>query len=178
MRRAWLVVFYSGTKTGGYMRKFWLVVVTLCAVIGRLSVSIAWAENQQVDRYVMMLRTNLKAEKATIIVNNMHFTEAETNAFWPVYQQYQKELSKLGDEKVALIEDYAAHLNTIDDKKAKELTTRAMTIEEQRLHLVKKYIDEFSKVLSAKQVARFFQLEMQMQRIVDIQVAAELPLVQ
>jgi hypothetical protein len=141
------------------MRKFWSVL-TLCAVIGGVGVVSVRAEESQVDRYVTLLRTDLKAEKAAVIVKNMHFTEAETNAFWPVYQQYQKDLSKLGDEKVALIKDYAAHLNAIDD------------------NLVKKYIDEFSKVLPAKQVARFFQLEMQMQRLVDIQVAAELPLVQ
>jgi len=159
------------------MRKFWKTAV-LCAVVGQLGAAVVRAEDKQVDRYVMMLRTDLKADKAAIIVNNMHFTEAEKDAFWPVYQNYQKELSKLGDERVALIKDYAAHLGTIDDEKAKELTARSMALEEQRLQLVKKYIDEFGKVLPAKQVARFFQLEMQMQRMVDIQVAAELPLVQ
>ena len=159
------------------MRKFWKTAV-LCAVVGQLGAAVVRAEDKQVDRYVMMLRTDLKADKAAIIVNNMHFTEAEKDAFWPVYQNYQKELSKLGDERVALIKDYAAHLGTIDDEKAKELTVRSMALEEQRLQLVKKYIDEFGKVLPAKQVARFFQLEMQMQRMVDIQVAAELPLVQ
>ena len=159
------------------MRKFWKTAV-LCAVVGQLGAAVVRAEDNQVDRYVMMLRTDLKADKAAIIVNNMHFTEAEKDAFWPVYQNYQKELSKLGDERVALIKDYAAHLGTIDDEKAKELTVRSMALEEQRLQLVKKYIDEFGKVLPAKQVARFFQLEMQMQRMVDIQVAAELPLVQ
>ena len=159
------------------MRKFWKTAV-LCAVVGQLGAAVVRAEDKQVDRYVMMLRTDLKADKAAIIVNNMHFTEAEKDAFWPVYQNYQKELSKLGDERVALIKDYAAHLGTIDDEKAQELTARSMALEEQRLQLVKKYIDEFGKVLPAKQVARFFQLEMQMQRMVDIQVAAELPLVQ
>ena len=159
------------------MRKFWKTAV-LCAVVGQLGAAVVRAEDKQVDRYVMMLRTDLKADKAAIIVNNMHFTEAEKDAFWPVYQNYQKEPSKLGDERVALIKDYAAHLGTIDDEKAKELTARSMALEEQRLQLVKKYIDEFGKVLPAKQVARFFQLEMQMQRMVDIQVAAELPLVQ
>jgi hypothetical protein len=158
------------------MKKFWMVVV-LCAVIVRLGAAMAWAEESQVDRYVMMLRSDLKAEKAAIVVNNMHFTEAETKAFWSVYRQFQKELSKVGDEKVALIKDYAAHLDAIDDNKAKELTMKAATIEQQRLDIDKKYIDEFSKVLSAKQVARFFQLEIQMQRMVDIQVAAELPLI-
>ena len=124
-----------------------------------------------------MLRTDLTAQKASIIVSNMHFTEAETEAFWPVYRKYNKELDKVGDAKVAVIKDYAAHLDSIDDKKAKELTAKALKVEEQRLHVIKKYIGEFGKVLSAKQVARFFQLEMQMQRMVDLQVAAELPLV-
>jgi len=76
-----------------------------------------------------------------------------------------------------VIKDYAAHLDSIDDKKAKELMANALNVEEQRLQVIKKYIGEFDKVLSAKQVARFFQLEMQMQRMVDLQVAAELPLV-
>jgi hypothetical protein len=48
-------------------------------------------------------------------------------------------------------------------------------MERQRLQGIKKYMGEFDKVLSARQVARFFQLEMQMQRMVDLQVAAELP---
>jgi hypothetical protein len=66
----------------------------------------------------------------------------------------------------------------LDDKTAADLTARALAMEEQRLQIIKKYIGEFGKVLPAKQVARFFQLEMQMQRMIDLQVAAELPLVQ
>ena len=134
-------------------------------------------ENQQIDHYITMLRTDLTAQKASIIVSNMHFTEAETEAFWPVYRKYTKELDKVGDAKVAVIKDYAAHLDSLDDKKAEELIANALNVEEQRLQVIKKYIGEFDKVLSAKQVARFFQLELQMQRMVDLQVAAELPLV-
>lgn len=161
------------------MRSFCLLVAGV-ATISALSSAFVSAENpanSQVDRYIAMLRTDLTAQRAAIIVGNMHLTEAETDAFWPVYQQYNKELGKVGNEKVAVIKEYAAHLDSIDDKKAKELTAKALHVEEQRLHVIKKYIGEFAKVLSARQVARFFQLEMQMQRLVDLQVAAELPLV-
>jgi hypothetical protein len=95
-----------------------------------------------------------------------------------VYRKYNKELDKVGDARVAVIKDYATHLDSVDDKKAKELTAQALKVEEQRLGVIKKYIGEFGKVLSARQVARFFQLEMQMQRMVDLQVASELPLVE
>lgn len=136
------------------------------------------AEEQQLDRYITFLRMDLKAQKAAIVVNNMHFSESESEAFWPVYQSFQKELSKVWDEKIALIKDYATHFDQVDDTKAKTLTDQAFSVEQQRLDVIKKYIGEFRKVLSAKQVARFFQLEMQMQRMLDLQVAAELPLVE
>jgi hypothetical protein len=162
------------------MKKLYLTVAWI-VVAGVVSSSLVSAQdqgNQQIDRYITMLRTDLTTQKASIIVSNMHFTEAETEAFWPVYRKYNKEIDKVGDAKVAVIKDYAAHLDSIDDKKAKELTTKALRVEEQRLHVIKKYIGAFGKVLSAKQVARFFQLEMQMQRMVDLQVAAELPLIE
>jgi hypothetical protein len=43
--------------------------------------------------------------------------------------------------------------------------------------VIKKDIGKFGEAPLAKQAARFFQLETQMQRMVDLQVAAELPLV-
>lgn len=133
--------------------------------------------NHQVDHYIDMLRTDLTAQKAALIVSNMNLTETETEAFWPVYRKYQKAMDKVGDAKVAVIKDYAAHMDSLSDKQARVLIAKALNVEEQRLHVIKKYIGEFDKVLSAKQVARFFQLELQMQRMVDLQVAAQLPLV-
>jgi hypothetical protein len=167
------------------MKKLRLTFVWV-VVAGVLSSPLASAQgretqqqgNQQIDRYIAMLRNDLTAQKAAIIVSNMHLTEAETEAFWPVYRKYNKELDKVGDARVAVIKDYATHLDSVDDKKAKELTAQALKVEEQRLGVIKKYIGEFGKVLSARQVARFFQLEMQMQRMVDLQVASELPLVE
>jgi len=155
-----------------------LVVLLLLAPTAVLSETSISTPDAQLDVYVTLLRTDLKAQRAAVIVSNMHFSDAETEVFWPVYNKYQKEQSKVGDEKVALIKDYVAHLDQLDDKKAKELTAKALGVEEQRLQIIKKYIGEFSKVLPAKQVARFFQLELQMQRMIDLQIATELPLVQ
>jgi hypothetical protein len=168
-------------KKGEQMKKFcgtFAGLIVASVLSSSLTCAQAQEGQQQVDRYITLLRTDVKAQKAAVVVSNMHFTDTESDAFWPVYQQYQKELSRVGDEKVAVIKDYAAHLDHIDDKKATELTAQALAVEEQRLQVIKKYIGELSKVLPAKQVARFFQLELQMQRLIDLQVAAELPLVE
>jgi hypothetical protein len=149
-----------------------LIGITLCFVPeGK-----GWTQEPPMDRYITLLRSDLITDKASVIVSNMDLSEKEMNAFWPVYNAYQKELSKVADEKVAVIKDYVEHLEQVDNAKARELTMKALAVEEKRLGVIKKYIGNFSKVLSPKQVARFFQLELQMQRMIDLQVAAELPL--
>jgi hypothetical protein len=150
--------------------------VLLGVTLSGLYPSQALAEGPLSEEYITLLRTNLVTQKAAVIVNKMRLSEKEMNAFWPVYNKYQKDLGKVGDEKVELIKDYMAHVEQVDDAQARELTARALAIEEKRLAVIKQYIEAFDQVLSAKQIARFFQLELQMQRMIDLQVAAELPL--
>ena len=63
----------------------------------------------EVEKYVNMIRQDLQAEKVQLITKNMEFTVEESSAFWPVYEKYQQEFRKIGDEKVALMKDYATH---------------------------------------------------------------------
>ena len=52
----------------------------------------------------------------------------------------------------------------------------AIGLEEQRLALIKRYLGEFRKVMPAVKVGRWYQAEMGLNRIVDVRLAAELPL--
>jgi hypothetical protein len=153
-----------------------LVAALLASAAFTLTAPIASAQDRQLDHYITLLRTDLKAQRAALIINNMEFTEAESAVFWPVYHQYQHEMTQVGNQRVALITDYLAHFDQMDDDKAKELTAKAAEVEEQRLAVMKKYVGEFAKVLPAKRVARLFQLELQMERLIDVQVSARLPL--
>jgi hypothetical protein len=152
------------------------VAVLLAASAISLTASLASAQDRELDRYIALLRTDLKAERAALIVNNMELTDAESEVFWPVYHQYQHAMTQVGNQRVALIADYLAHFERMDDEKAKDLTARAAEVEEQRLATMKQYIAEFDKVLPARRVARLFQLELQMERLIDVQISARLPL--
>jgi hypothetical protein len=84
----------------------------------------------------------------------------------------------LGDQKLVLIQDYAHDFLTMTDAKADQLAHRAMEIDDQRLALRKKYYDLLKKALPTVLVVRFFQLENQVQSIVDLQIAANLPIIE
>lgn len=132
----------------------------------------------EVDKAIDTLRKDVRAGKADILGKTMALDSAQAAAFWPIYKQYEAEAQKLGDERVAIIQDLAEHWNTLDDTKAKGLLERQVAFEDKRLALTKKYKDEMLKVLPAKTVARFLQVDSRLNKLADLALASEIPLVQ
>jgi hypothetical protein len=130
-----------------------------------------------IDKALDELRKEGRAGKADILGKTMALDSTQASAFWPVYKQYEAELQTLGDERVAIIQDLAEHFDSLDDAKAKALTDRQLALEERKLALTKKYRDEMSKVLPAKAVARWLQVESRLNKLVELSVASEIPLV-
>src|SRR5437762_1469201 len=65
--------------------------------------------------YTELLRSDLRAQKVAIITEVMQFTEAEDTKFWPVYREYEAELAKINDDRMALIKDYADNYAALTD---------------------------------------------------------------
>ena len=105
-------------------------------------------------------------------------TSTEGTKFWPVYDQYQTEYTKIGDAKVSLIQEYEKTWGTITDEQALDYLKRAEEINESVIQLRKKYVPLVNQVLPGKKTATFFQLERRIEAILDVQVASEIPLVQ
>jgi hypothetical protein len=127
--------------------------------------------------FVELARSDIKTQKALIIAENLPLTEEEGAEFWPLHREYEGELSKLNDQKLALIIRYAKNYQTMTDKEAGELANGSFDLEEKKTDLKRKYFKKFSKVMPATKAARFFQLESQLNMALDLQVAAALPLI-
>jgi hypothetical protein len=132
----------------------------------------------QVESYFEMLRTDVRAEKVAVITEVMEFSDAEAEVFWPVYREYELELAKLFDQRLANIKNYADNFEVIDDAKADELIKMAFKITEKRTKLHKSYYAKFKKVIGAKRAAKFMQLDNQIDLLIDLQIAANLPLIE
>ena len=128
------------------------------------------------DEYMKLARTGIQQDKSKIIGAALELDATQSAAFWPVYKKYEAELATIGDQRYAAIKDYAAHYGSLTDAKATELSDKALALEEQRLALVKRYAGEFRKIVPPVKVARWVQTEMALNKIVDLRVAAEVPL--
>jgi hypothetical protein len=145
-------------------------------VASAISLTVAIAPAQ--DRAEMMarlLRTDLASKKTEMMSKALLLSSDEGAKFWPVYKEYQAELARANDERQAVIKEYVRNYRTLDDAKATELINKSLELQEQRLGLLRKYVDGMQKVLPMKLVAKFFQVETQMLRLEDLQINTDLP---
>jgi hypothetical protein len=76
----------------------------------------------------------LKAEKKSFVTKYMELTDSEAKNFWPVYDDYQKDLQKIHERLGNLLRSYAAeHRNqSLTDEKAKKLLDEWLDLAETR----------------------------------------------
>jgi hypothetical protein len=127
--------------------------------------------------YAELLRSDVRTQKVAIITEVMGFTEAEDAAFWPIYREYDTEMAKLGDERVALIVEYARNYEAMTDEAADKLAAKAIDLEGRRRAATAGCYERVKKALSPKTALRFLQVEHQLQLLIDLQISASLPIV-
>jgi len=154
-----------------------MVIVMMAALVG-LAIPAA-AQQKPADNMQIMME-KVKADKKLLVANNMGLTESEAKGFWPVYEQYQQDLMAINQRIAKLIEDYAADYrgNTLTDEKAMKLVNESVAIEKAEAGLKESSIPKLSKVLPAKKVARYIQIENKIRALVKYELAGGIPLVQ
>ena len=130
------------------------------------------------DQNIQMLRQDIRSKKKQTVAANLQLTDAQATKFWPIYDQYTAELVKINDEKYAILKQYADEWGNMTDDQALSLTNRALAVEQRVTDLRIKYVPVFSKVVPGTTVATFFQIERRLQAVIDLQLAAQLPVVQ
>jgi hypothetical protein len=131
-----------------------------------------------VDQDIDLMRKDVRSQKKQIIAANLQLTDTEAVKFWPVYDQYTAELVKINDAKYAAIKDYATNYDTLTDDKALSLTRQTLGVDQSVAQLREKYVPIVSKVISGKKTALFFQLDRRLTALIDLQLAAAIPMVQ
>lgn len=163
------------------------ISAVLClSFVGAISTSIACAQQaapqpksaeQVADDNVQLMRQDIRSERKKIVAANLPLTEAEAVKFWPVYDRYVVEHSKIYDTRYALIKEYAQSYNTMIDEQADSYIKRWITTEEQMAQLRLKWVPEFEKVLSSKKTAMFYQIDRRLGLMVELQLSSQIPLV-
>ena len=124
-----------------------------------------------------LLRRDLRAEKKQLIALNLSLTETEATKFWPVYDQYIAEITKVYDEFYGSVKEFAGKQKTITDAEATALMKRWADALVQIAQMRQRYIPIFEKVIPAKKTAVFMLVDRRLYALIDLQVVSETPLI-
>ena len=128
---------------------------------------------------MQILLDKVKADKKLLVAQNMNLTDAESQAFWPVYDSYQKDLWAINQRTLKLIKSYADawNSNTLDDTVANKLLNEMVAVKAAEGNLPKTYAPKLTAVLPAMKAARYLQIESKIRAAINFELAARIPLV-
>jgi hypothetical protein len=132
-------------------------------------------QKKNLQAYVNLLRSDVRQQKAEIMGSVMALSASDAAKFWPIYSQYDAELTKLNDQRVDNIKEYARTYTQMTDEQADELVQKSLAYQKQRAELLAKTYDQVKQALGGVTAARFAQVEYQLLLIIDLQIASSLP---
>jgi Spy/CpxP family protein refolding chaperone len=126
--------------------------------------------------FIELLRKDIRSQKKQIIAENMDLSDAEAEKFWPVYDQYAAELSRIYDTKIAQLNDYAENCSSMTGEQAENYIRKRAEVEQSIMQLRLKYMPAFRKVLSGRETALFYQLDWRLGLAIDVELV-QVPLI-
>jgi hypothetical protein len=117
-------------------------------------------------------------DKRDLMQDYMKFKDTATaSAFWKLYDQYEAERKKLGQDYIAILQDYADHYQNLDDNKADNLVTRASANNIAFENLYMKYYKLMKPKVGAVKASQFLQLEAYLRNAVKTSVLNHIPFI-
>jgi hypothetical protein len=129
------------------------------------------------DEELDLLRSDIRSMRKQLIAKNLGLTGEQGASFWPVYEEYAAELSKVADHKADLMKRYSEQWGTMTDEQALEFARGWLATDVELTKLRESYIPAVSKVLNGRMTATFFQLDRRITMMVDLQLSSQMPLV-
>lgn len=125
------------------MKKILFVLICLTSVIGVF----AQPQNGRVKERV-------EAQRIGFITQRLSLTPEESQAFWPVYNQYTEKLQQIRNSVKP-----EQSLDDMSDADTEKLIMAQMDKESRELDLRKEYYQKLKKVISVKKIAKLYKAE-------------------
>jgi Spy/CpxP family protein refolding chaperone len=154
----------------------------LCAlgcVLALASGSAVEAQDKAVPQFTSAeWLAKIQTDRRGIVARTMDLTPEEKKKFWPLYEQFERELAVPQASLTRAVLDYIASEGTLTDANAKRITEQMLAAVRDEARLHDKHYRQLLKVLPARKASRYMQIENKMQAVVRYESAKAIPLMQ
>ena len=125
---------------------------------------------------IELTRAAIQVRRQALVTAAMDLENKEAESFWPLYRDYRLDMAKVNDRYVKLLVSYLDTYDALTDEAAGGLVGEYLGIERARLDVKTAYVPRFTKIMPAKKVARFFQVDNKLDAIINAELAKLIPL--
>lgn len=147
----------------------------LLFLLGLMFLIPAFSQNGQTEEELVL--SYFKLEKKALVSQAMDLSEEQAKVFWPIYNNFEKEASKLTEMRIAYIKAYAEQYETITPEEADAIMKKAFEYQKKHIALEMKYYKQLKKSLGALLATRFIQVEEYINTGVKMQLLDAIPFV-
>jgi predicted Zn-dependent peptidase len=134
------------------------------------------AQTEYFETDIRGIRTDIREVAKEVVAENMELTPEQAEIFWPLYDEYMAEVALLGDQEVKLTEEYMLNFYLMEEETAGNLLEKVLNLERDKQSLKSEYIRKMKKVLPAKVVGKFYQIERRLSILIDAEKVSRIPL--
>jgi len=136
----------------------------------------AAATAQTVKERLDLTREAVENQRRVLVSGGLPLTDKEANAFWPLYDAYERERRGVDERANRLVSDFVAADASLSDAQAGAMLDEALKVDEERLRVRRSYMERMAKAIPPRKLVRFFQLENKLDSVVRADVARQIPL--
>ena len=153
-----------------------VLMMTVALMLMAVPSSAQQPTQEEIDKYIELVRIDVRQERSELVGAAMQLSAGQATKFWPIYEEYEAAFTALGDTELKLIRDYADAFFAMTDSAADGLVDRFFQLNDDELKLMREYHGKVSSALGGAVAARFVQVENRIRMLLDMQLAAEIPL--
>lgn len=150
-----------------------IIAIFMGSILASFSGTQVFAQADQDE--VQLYQTIYGMEKRNLIENSMNLSAETKDAFWTVYEEYEKERRALGKDRVATIKEYVQNMDTKDEMKMDEIAKKALAGESHYTKLYSNYYAKMKKVAGSATSFRWLQIERYLENSIKMAISEELP---
>ena len=132
-------------------------------------------QKTNIEGYRELLKDNVADQKEQLIGATLQLSKEDADKFWPIYAQYETDLSALDAQASKSTSEYVSGSGHMNDQSADDVVHALSQYQTQRAALMDKYYGEVKQALGAETAARFYEAESQLVSLTDLQRNSSLP---
>ena len=131
----------------------------------------------QSDEEVDLVQSLFGMEKKEVVADFVQPSEAEKEAFWKLYDEYETERKELGKQRLVLLKLYAGEFLTMTPEQADEWTMGVIDLQKKTDALIITYYGKIKTQTDGILATQFYQIENYILTYIRMNVLQDVPFV-